>query len=447
MKTEAEEMVHWPVGGSTAYRTTKCTGWVLAAKLARDKAKALGVLRPAPPNEPAERGTLMHHWLEVGLTLAHELTGDVSPARADMVHVISSYYTSHETNEDAELLGVDDDASAIAEAILDKVYPTMVESEAAYPKAKRLETWIEKSFTEQRPQYEDIIGGTTDFGCIYYDENDVLTLAIADFKSGDGELQEVNPGAINTVLAQMAFYAALAYWDASAEHDIKQVELTVWHAWRDAFVPTSVLFLLEDFLDLWNGEMHAGIYAAAAAMETGDPAGTSLAAGSWCKYCPCAAQCPELYRSAHQALRLDTGEASNLGKVLDLVPALEELVTSAQKLATDAVKGGTKIPGHKLVINSKRETWDDTTSEEWLAFRGAMKKTNHALVKTGKETFATPKAMKKALGLSDEEFKLAHGDLTSTSISHKVVPETDRRKAVLSTDAMRDALKQLEMRT
>jgi hypothetical protein len=445
---------HWPIGGSTARRTLNCTGWPLAAKLGAAKAKAAGQPPRDDSSDAAKKGTYLH---AVFAYFAER------PELADVKGVLRNEAICQLPTGFAEAKAL---FGAASFAELDRIVYDKVNQAI---EATRVMYWHQpeppKLFHVEQPiqapgKYGDIIGGTPDLAAVYTD-GDKVVLSVADYKSGDGELQEVHQGGeANAVETQVGFYAVLMLAnppEEMADLNITHVELVVLHAWRDTFVPSKVMLTIEEFWETWEPQLDVVMHAADAYAENEDSLQVSLRAGSWCKYCPNVKTCPEVYAQAHKALKLDPNEATDLARLLDVAPALEELLKEAQKLATEALRGGSKIPGYKLVVNSRRTGWVDAPktsafdvadfpeyADVYLALRD---KGNHDIFKpAAAPVMQTPKQISKLLGLTDEEFSSEYGELTITNVSHKVVPESDRRKSVLATDAMRDAIKQLENR-
>ena len=449
---------HWPIGGSTAHRTLNCTGWPLAAKLGAAKAKAAGQAPRDDSSDAAKKGTYLH------AVFAYFAERWGRPSVYEIRRVLESpegWSLPLSLPQAMTLFGVDD-SETLAYCVFDKVSEAIAEKEALYRGAHIQELPL---FHVEQPiqapgKYGDIIGGTPDLAGVYTD-GDKVVLSVADYKSGDGELQEVHQGGeANAVETQVGFYAVLMLAnppEEMADLNITHVELVVLHAWRDTFVPSKVLLTIEEFWETWEPQLDVLMQAADAYAENEDSPQVSLRAGSWCKHCPNVKTCPEVYAQAHKALKLDPNEATDLARLLDVAPALEELLKEAQKLATEALRGGSKIPGYKLVVNSRRTGWVNPPKrrvyeahehpEYAIVYQALRDKGNHDIFKLAPApVMQTPKQISKLLGLTDEEFKSSYGELTTTSVSHKVVPESDRRKSVLATDAMRDAIKQLENR-
>lgn len=447
---------HWPVGGSTAIRTLNCTGWPLAAKLAAAKAKAAGQPPRDDSSDAAKKGTYLH------ALFAHFLVVDLCPNVTEIQAVLEapSEWDPPLTLRDALSLFGAKAALDLAGTVYDKIVPAIQDV------GDRTIWWDSCSlFHVEQPiqapgKYGDIIGGTPDLAAVYTKDDNVV-LSVADYKSGDGELQEVHQGGpANAVETQVGFYAVLMLAnppEEMADLNITHVELVVLHAWRDTFVPSKVLLTIEEFWETWEPQLDVLMQAADALSDVEVMGTVTYNAGSWCKYCPNVKTCPEVYAQAHKALKLDPNEAEDLGRLLDVAPALEELLKEAQKLATEALQGGSKIPGYKLVVNSRRTGWVNPPKrrvyeahehpEYAIVYQALRDKGNHDIFKLAPApVMQTPKQISKLLGLTDEEFKSSYGELTTTSVSHKVVPESDRRKSVLATDAMRDAIKQLENR-
>ena len=444
---------HWPVGGSTAIRTLNCTGWPLAAQMAAAKAKAAGQPPRDDSSDAAKKGTYLH------AVFAYFAWCQMVPSLEE-VHIClngpKKHKLPHGPADAVKLFGLAT-REDLSQIVFDKVMPALEETADIYWTSHKL-FHVEQPI--QAPgKYGDIIGGTPDLAAVYTD-GDKVVLSVADYKSGDGELQEVHQGGpANAVETQVGFYAVLMLAnppEAMADLNITHVELVVLHAWRDTFVPSKVMLTIEEFWETWEPQLDVLMQAADALSDVEVMGTVTYNAGSWCKYCPNVKTCPEVYAQAHKALKLDPNEAEDLGRLLDVAPALEELLKEAQKLATEALQGGSKIPGYKLVVNSRRTGWVDAPKthgeaahETGYALLSAelTARGNQSIFKpVAAPVMQTPKQISKLLGLTDEEFKSSYGELTTTSVSHKVVPESDRRKSVLATDAMRDAIKQLENR-
>ena len=455
---------HWPIGGSTAYRTVNCTQWPLAAAEAKQRARDRGGKpRPEAPNDPATRGTYLHACLEFFATKLKP--GDKPPTLADVKAMLEAWESANLTLDlnEAMIIFAAPTIEALADAVHDKVVGAVADIlDRFFTPDKQVLFYQVEQAIKAPGAYADVIGGTPDLAVVYRDDADVV-LAIADYKSGDGLLQRVDEGgADNPVATQTGFYAALLLDNppaALAKLSVSHVELIVMHAWRDAFVPTSLRLSVSDFYDIWEHTNVPALLVAADALGSGDDGNVAMSAGDWCKYCPVAKICPELYKEAHQAVTIDPTEAEALAKLLRIAPALTELLKETAALSSDILLGGGKIPGHKLVVSARRSTWVNPPRSKLEALAhgkgyGALYKAMDKATKTNTGVFKplpdpimrSPAQVYKALGITPDQFETVYGGLTSKKVSYKVVLETDRRPAALATDAIKDAIKQLANR-
>lgn len=277
---------HLKYGGSTAKRTINCPGWVKLAEKA--PARTVG---PA-----ADIGTLLHDCLE-----EHFMRDAVL---ADMVGTRT--FNGHTVTQQM----FDDILAPAANQMNDLL-------DAYYIDEFRCEP-----FVTLMPD----VGGSIDLIGVGGD-----TVLIADYKTGGERVSAYQN-------EQLLFYAMCAAKDKkTAEYFLtcKRVVLAI--VQPTVFDEPSVYEATMDEVREFETRFRAAI-----STET-------LAGGEHCKYCPCAAICPEQKAKAFSAVVLEPKTAEQFSEALLLVDRLKEWAAEVEKTALEFATQGARIPQYKLV--------------------------------------------------------------------------------------------------
>ncbi len=255
------------------------------------------------------------------------------------------------------------------------------------------------------------------------------TLVVIDYKYGAGiavdpvdDEGELNP--------QLVYYAlAVAY-----EHkfNFQEVELVVIQprAFHPSGETTRSVVIDIDVLKSWSSIFLDGV------KETRKP-DAPLKAGSWCKFCPAAVDCPALRDRAFESAQLafspqkellmpdpNSFRLPDLGDVLTACDQLEMWIEKVRAHAVNVLERGEKIDGWKLVEKKATRKWID---ENLTAVE--------ALSEYGEDVFSEPSL------LSPAQFEKKFGKKVKEWVAERVeqkssgttmVKDTDKRPAIES---------------
>jgi hypothetical protein len=154
-----------------------------------------------------------------------------------------------------------------------------------------------------------------------------------------------------------------------------------------------------------------------------------LNAGSWCKWCPVRASCPELHKVATNAMSLDLDglDPDQWAETLQMAEILDKWSNSVFDRCNQlAVEAGLRVPGWKLVERQGRKTWKNERAAEF-ELRELTHDKDVQIANPGK--LRTPTQLKKELkGVVDPD---VIDRLTHTPVRGKIlVHEDDKRPAV-----------------
>jgi hypothetical protein len=327
---------HSIYSASGAHRWTVCPGSVAA--------QAAIPIKPSTPY--AEEGTALH-----------EVAAICLQQDQDAVEFVDRVVRGIEITEDH--------ATAV------QLYLDTIRHDKTETSGKLL---IEHKFhiKELHPQFF----GTAD--CVRWGKDDILS--VYDAKFGKGEIVEVQrpDGRPNIQLGFYALGALHELQDVSwTDFDkIQTVELVVIQprAWHQDGPVRRVMFPFEAIVEIGE-ELLAAVWEC----EKPNPA---LRAGTHCRFCLAAGNCPEFRRAALATANLDfsddvhmdiTGTSpapasltpKQLANVLYAAAELETWITAVRAHAHRIIENGTTIPGWKLVAKQGRRKWAD---EEAAAF-------------------------------------------------------------------------------
>jgi len=266
--------------------------------------------------------------------------------------------------------------------------------------------------------------GTSDVAL--YDELRGKHLHIFDYKHGQGIVVEAegNP--------QLLYYALTTVLNRK----IKPRKITVWIIQPRAVHPLGIIrewtIEWEDLVAFKNELMEA----AYATQQLDAP----LCAGSWCRFCPAAAICPEQHANAvatvGEAFTVDamenpptlpepeTLDDDTVNRVLLAAPMIEDWFRSCRDFASKRCAHGTPIPGWKLVAKKSPRRWVDLA-------RAEQQLTELGLEGDALFTKKLVSPRQAEIALRREGVEIPKGLVTNESSGENLVVESDPRPAVM----------------
>jgi len=242
---------------------------------------------------------------------------------------------------------------------------------------------------------------------------------LLDFKYGAGMPVEVEGEGYGLWFgrnAQLAAYALLYSDEFKIKDDITVTVIQPRAHHSDGPIRTTVI--TAEYLDHFRNDVR---------MVT-DRRG-QLQAGSHCKWCPRATNCPELYQLTVGTAQLEflpdnapqhggmTPEKAS--EVLALRAPIEEFFRAVESYAHQQAESGVEVPGFKLVERIGNRRWSHSEDEIAKRLKKFGKK---AIYKT---ELLSPTQMEKVVG------KEIVSDLVERpNLGTALVPESDRRPAV-----------------
>jgi hypothetical protein len=378
-------MKHYTFGSSTAARTNNCQQW---------RKQSEGI--PRQESGAAIDGTIVHGILE-------------------------AYYLDQPAPEIVEGHRVEQDHIDLANEF-------QVEVEKLFDKYDVTEYEPEVTGVES-----DDTGGTLDMVAMTPDGE---TMLLIDYKTGMGV--QVDP----EENAQILFFAAMMLFGESAVEEwadhARQFIGVIIQPNRAGEIETR-----EWAFDVARVEAFWKTHSANIAL--GREGKGALVAGTHCKFCPAQGVCPATTGQMLRLKQLDPDRIEDLAEALSLIESVKETIRAVEKLAYEQLEVGVTIPGWKLVAGRAGNTsWTDPDA----ALR-KLKRITRGLKLDGERVNAmfeekkivTPTAAKKLLkkaGVAEDAIE----DLTFRPPpgKHTLAPESDKRPAVLSADALADAL-------
>jgi hypothetical protein len=291
------------------------------------------------------------------------------------------------------------------------------------------------SLVEHRVHAKSIdedVWGTLDHGC--YRKGD--TLIIHDYKYGKGKAIEVveNDQLLQYVIGVMDTQAGWAFDKVK----IAVIQPRASHAdgpVREWDVP-SIEYLREYALK-WRAK----------AQKTREP-NAPLAAGTWCRWCPAKAVCPEVFKEVQRQAQADftmlptaaqaADAASKLPAVRLLTPeqksralAWEDPINSwyeaLRASAKEDLEAGIDVPGFKLVDKRVTRQWRDEGSVE-AVFGPVLGDRLY------ERKILSPAKLEKIVGKKQPLVDAQGNDLTFKPVPDKTIaPSSDARREALPT--------------
>ena len=431
---------HWPIGGSSAYRTKHCPGWATAAMLGVKRIKQSNKRKgkkelPAPPTDSiyAKRGTILHAALDNLLKLHRGFDEEVADAVLDNPGLFPA------------------PAEVYVQRKLEHAYEVLNERfEQAEQCATEMtipSTWAPKT-----------VGGTLDQA--WYRDG---VLNVCDYKSGDGEQKFLvtEDGVKTDVFWQLLFYAGMLSDASDPTRNEKlpvnlrqqaallfppgchSVTLHVIHAGREHTSHDTNTLPLEEFKQLWERDLGPTLELAGDMFDTLTPEPDTLHFGDHCSYCPAQGFCPEYHRVMHQTDKLVLTEASHemIGEALTLMTQLTKLKAGLMAYAANAIENGEEIPGFKMVQGrpGNRKWVDEVKVKEALADDSLNDIDANDLFKLN-----SPTQIEKLFKENDLPFDVILGNLvTRSEPGTSVVPETDKRAKLIGLEGLRESMQNL----
>lgn len=399
------EDFHYKYGGSTAGRTIHCNGWSALAETFPKQGSSTH----------ADRGTMLHNCCEIlereGISYDELLKRNV---------------TYGEWTLDQELLDT-------------KVIPAMLELE------KLIEYYKVSNVTpEEMLEINKLIGGTIDISA-----RSPKVFLTCDYKFGEGIMVYAEDN------EQLLFYCWLKLLNIQP---IKPFDPDM----------TVVLAIIqpadrrEEYLDVWETTVGKVMSFGKKFLRAVDIAekckpGENLNTGSHCKFCPCAAGCPKKLGEARGALELlDTSvlkklsttdmndlavksafNMMDLGTALKLAARLEPWIKEVRSFAISQLAIGVEDIGYKMVQKkSVRQYVDEDAVAKYLKRKlGAKVAVTRKLISPAQADIAA-----KRLGVKLNMDKRVISESSGTTL----VPDSDKRDAVISIKGIADTLKLLK---
>ncbi len=277
----------------------------------------------------------------------------------------------------------------------------------------------ETEFSFEMSSVHELFFGTND-DFIYDMESQVLE--VTDLKYGAGLFVEVED---NPQLKYYGLGALLAL--QSIGYEVKKVRIKI----IQPRIPCEEGIIR--YQDVTPGELMdfaVDLYNAALATEEEN---APLVSGDHCQFCPGAIKCPELIRTANEAMKIEFAEelpydTDELSKALTMAELLKTWIKSVQNFAWNQANVGVKTPGFKLVAKRASRSWNGDATH----MRKMLKKlSKDEIAKCFKEDIKTPAQVEKVLG--KEHVKFLSKFILSKSSGTNLVPQDHKSPEVASS--------------
>ncbi len=285
-----------------------------------------------------------------------------------------------------------------------------------------------KLYTEQRVYLKGL--GKGKFGTLDYAwAEDWGQLVVIDFKYGAGvTVDAADEDGPNSQLMYYALGLVQKLGDDFESIKLAVIQPRVYGAEEIPISETTVTM----------SEVKAFEEKLRVAITTAERANAPLVPGEHCRFCPAAADCPQLSEkamvkadivfdvesseimAAPQALTLTP---ETLPKILDACQALETWIAAVRSRAFDLANAGADIPGYKLVAKRATRVWDKDADGAAFQIFGAAAYSEPDLL--------TPSQLEKKLGKEAKEFTAKHTSAISSGFN--LVPEKHKSPAVKTT--------------
>jgi len=399
---------HYRYGGSTAGRTIHCPGW-----------RALADTVPEPPTSVyADRGSMLH--LACEILLREHITFDGLLER-----------------------GIEFNGIKLTEELLKtKVIPAVEELDKL---RNQYGIQVHDLIPEEILEINELVGGTIDISALAK-----KVYLFVDYKFGEGIMVYAEDN------DQLLFYA----WVKIANTDFVS---SLSHHKKVILAIIQPADKREEYLDIWEVTVgrilkFGNDFMAAVDVAEASKPGENLNTGSHCRFCPAAAICPKKLAEGNAALKLldtsvlkklDTMELNDLAvqnafNMMDLKTALaiasklEPWIKQVRSFAINQLARGAEDLGYKMVL--KRRTRKYVNKEKVTKY---LKRKLGAYVAIKRELISPAQAEKEAKRLG---IKLnMENRVFSESSGTTLVPDSDKREAVVSQKEIADTLKTLDM--
>jgi hypothetical protein len=378
-------MKHYKFGGSNAGRTIQCPSWVALAEN----------LPPAGESSYAAEGTALHICMEMML--------------------------EGEIDSPADLEGKDVGGVIIEPDLVARINTALAAWDAFCKEHHILDYELEQTF-----ELTDDVGGTADVVAWSRD-----TVFICDWKFGQGVEVDANNS------PQGMFYSMCAMHSRPELFENKEVAVVI--------IQPIDSRSDHETCKVWDvpppvfKQFRTNLFDA---IQYDGPAEYKM--GEYCKFCPGAAVCPAKTGAAEKALRIGDGAAKNLASNVDLALQLEDWIKAVKQMGHEQLEQGTALKGFKLVAKRATRKWNDVEAAE-KELRKLVRSTRgaHNLKASDILTPAkllTPPQVEKVMKAKKLDFDRVGDYISSQSSGNTLARESDKRPAILSTDALRKAL-------
>ncbi len=352
--------IHLTYGGSTAARTLACPAW--------PRIVAESPQRPDTSSSAAERGTLLHGFME-------------------------TFY--RDGTEPRLQPGWDDLDPNDQEAVFDAV--DMTEEYLDSINAHSL-------LPEQFVQFAKDVGGSADLIAI----SDTV-FAIIDFKFGFKPV---------TDRTQFMHYMLCAEETASVkellmDENDQPRELQSVIIQPACHKHAQVITHSQEELDIYAADLKLAIEL----RDTAEPV-----AGDHCGYCKAAPYCPARRAQAARFVTLDVKDLSQLSEAMSQVEQMKEQIRDVEAATFAHLEAGDKVEGWKLVMKQARRYWKD--AEAALSVLKKSRKVKHEMYID--EKLKSPAQVEKAVGKLIDMSPYWDNKSSGTTLA----PSADKRPAV-----------------
>ena len=230
---------------------------------------------------------------------------------------------------------------------------------------------------------------------------------------------------------QILFATWAALHDSSGKDLIEKCEQflgIIWQPDRGGNIQTKEWAFSRQMVVAW-GKNHAAKIALAR------KGGQTPVAGDHCAFCPAAFKCPAKTGDALRALQFDPKDLEILSTNMDMIEGLKAWCKDVEKVAYNALEVGQEVKGWKLVASRASRKWADEAK--------AIKALRRHL--GGIKAITTTKmlgigAIEKLMKKQDMPLHILDELTVKESSGTTLAPESDKRPAVLSSEAFAAAL-------
>ena len=276
-------------------------------------------------------------------------------------------------------------------------------------------TWIEEKLV-----FDPELFGTADFMALARNVDGELVLHVVDYKHGAGV-------AVDPVQnKQLLTYAGLALHMLDSVHDIEHVELTI--VQPRAGGPGVRSWETTPGIVRWHMDQVRN------AIELAQNPAAPMESGEHCRWCAAKPTCPLLERKARTLIDIEPTDLDPrvLGGMLADATVLEMRIKALREYAHRQLTAGMPVPGWKLVDKRATTRWgDENGAAEFLLFH--VEREDIFI-----EKMVTPAAAKKLI--PREALDELLGYTTQSSSGTTLVPEDDKREAVVNLSAVMGAV-------